>query len=237
MTKTLLHALLAVSVGGWALGGGVGSAAETGPSATSPDTPSQWPLGASPAQGPLPVSPNRPGDRGLGPQMPSPTTTGSTGTTGAQPAVPKPASSNETSPTATILNKLHLSNQKEIEMGKVAEKGGQSKDVRNFGKELVKDHTAADKKVATLAKEEHIDLAGAGATTDHMPQPGADFDLKFAQMMVEDHTTAITDVETALDTSSDGKLKDLLGKLLPTLKKHKETAQRIVQTQTAHAEQ
>lgn len=237
MTKTLLHALLAVSVGGWAWGGGVASAAETGPSTTSPDTPSQWPLGASPAQGPLPVSPTRAGERGLGPQMPSPTTTGSTGTSGAQTAVPKPASSNETSPTATILNKLHLSNQKEIEMGKVAEKGGQSKDVRNYGKELVKDHTAADKKVAALAKEEHIDLAGAGATTDHIPQPGADFDLKFAQMMVEDHTTAITDVETALGTSSDGKLKDLLGKLLPTLKKHKETAQRIVQSQTAHAEQ
>jgi putative membrane protein len=135
------------------------------------------------------------------------------------------------------LNKLHLSNQKEIEMGKVAEKGGQSKDVRNFGKELVKDHTAADKKVAALAKEEHIDLAAAGATTDHMPQPGPDFDLKFAQMMVEDHTNDINEAQTAHDTTSDSKLKELLGKLLPTLKKHKETAQRIVQSQTAHAQQ
>ena len=151
MTKTLLHALLAVGVSGWALGGGVTSAAETAPSVTNPDTPARWPLGASPAQGPLPVSLNRAGERGLGPQMPSPRTTGSTGTTGTETAAPKPASSNETSPTATVLNKLHLSNQKEIEMGKVAEKGGQSKDVRNFGKDLVKDHTAADKKVAAPA--------------------------------------------------------------------------------------
>jgi len=237
MTKTMLRAFLWSGLAmGTTLAGGA-AVAET--SNANPDTPAQWPLGASPAQGPLPVAPGpgRNSDHGLGNNhgTPSPTTTGTTGTSDTQ-ATPKPSSSNEQSPTATTLGKVHLSNQKEIEMGKVAEKGGKSKDVKSFGKELVKDHTAADKKVVALAKSENIDLAGAGSTTDHLPQPGADFDLKFAQMMLEDHTNDITEVSTAIDTTSDPKLKDLLTEILPKLKKHKEMAQKIIDKETAHAE-
>lgn len=237
MTKTMLRTLLWSGLAmGTALGGGAAFADTT--TTANPDKPAQWPLGASPAQGPLPTAPSaHAADHGLGNihGAPSPTTTGTTGTSGTQ-ATPKPSSSNEQSPTATTLGKVHLSNQKEIEMGKVAEKGGRSKEVKSFGKDLIKDHTAADKKVVALAKEEKIDLAGAGSTTDHLPQPGADFDLKFAQMMLEDHTHDITEVSTAIDTTSDAKLKELLTNILPTLKKHKETAQKIIDRETAHAE-
>jgi len=237
MTKTMLRAFLWSGLAmGTTLAGGA-AFAETGNA--NPDKPAQWPLGASPSQGPLPTSPTAgsASDHGLGNMhgTPSPTTTGTTGTSGTQ-ATPKPSSSNEESPTATTLNKVHLSNQKEIEMGKVAEKGGHSKEVKSFGKDLIKDHTAADKKVMALAKAEKIDLAGAGSTTDHLPQPGADFDLKFAQMMLEDHTKDISEVSAAIDTTSDPKLKDLLTNILPTLKKHKETAQKIIDRETAHAE-
>ena len=60
--------------------------------------------------------------------------------------------------TADVLGKLHESNQKEIAMGKMAQKNGKSKEVTTFGKTLVKDHTAADKKVLTLAKQEKVEL-------------------------------------------------------------------------------
>ena len=65
--------------------------------------------------------------------------------------------------TADVLNKLHASDQKEIEAGKTAEKQGQSKEVRDYGKMLVKDHTTADQKVTSLAKKEKITLS----TTQH----------------------------------------------------------------------
>jgi predicted outer membrane protein len=87
--------------------------------------------------------------------------------------------------TADVLGKLHLSNQKEIEMGKQAQTNGQRKDVKAFGKTLVKDHSAADKKVAALAKKEKIDLAAATPSAkDDTPVPaaGPDFDGKFGQI-------------------------------------------------------
>ena len=56
--------------------------------------------------------------------------------------------------TAEVLSKLHHSNQMEVAAGKLAQEKGQSKDVKAFGKTLVTDHSAADKKVMALAKEE-----------------------------------------------------------------------------------
>jgi putative membrane protein len=132
------------------------------------------------------------------------------------------------------LGKLHLSNQKEIEMGKQAQKDGQSKDVKAFGKTLVKDHTAADKKVAALAKKEKIDLpASTPSAKDDMPPPaaGPDFDAKFGQMMLDDHNKDIGEVTEAQNATTDDQLKKLIAAMLPTLQKHQELAQKIVDEQ------
>jgi putative membrane protein len=136
--------------------------------------------------------------------------------------------------TSDVLGKLHLSNQKEIEMGKQAQKDGQSKDVKAFGKTLVKDHTAADKKVAALAKKEKIDLAASTPSAkDDMPPPaaGPDFDAKFGQMMLDDHKKDIGEVTEAQNATTDDQLKKLIADMLPTLEKHQALAQKIVDEQ------
>jgi predicted outer membrane protein len=58
------------------------------------------------------------------------------------------------------------------------------------------------------------------------------FDAKFAQEMVDDHKRDIAEVTEARDATVDPKLKKLLTELLPTLQKHEETAQKIVDTET-----
>src|SRR5882672_2708862 len=60
--------------------------------------------------------------------------------------------------TSTVLGKLHHSNQKEISMGKLAQKSGRTREVKAFGLALVNDHTAADHKVVALAKQEKVNL-------------------------------------------------------------------------------
>jgi putative membrane protein len=146
--------------------------------------------------------------------------------------------------TADVLAKLHQSNQKEIQMGKLAQKSGQSRDVKNFGKTLVKDHSAADKKVMALAKQEKIDLA---TTTGGAEKPmamkdddsmanmgsGPDFDLKFGQSMLDDHKKDIADATSARDSTTDAKLKKLLDGMIPTLQKHEDSSQKIVDTAKA----
>ncbi len=137
--------------------------------------------------------------------------------------------------TAEVLGKLHRSNEHEIEAGKQAEKNGNTKAVKDFGKMLVKDHTDADKKVTALAKKEKIDLA---ANTPPMKNematipPGADFDSKFAQAMLEDHKKDVTEAKEARDTTDDAQLKKLLTAVVPVLEKHQETAQKIVDGKT-----
>jgi putative membrane protein len=138
--------------------------------------------------------------------------------------------------TATVLGKLHKSDQKEIAAGKMAQKNGKSHAVKDYGKMLEKDHGAADKKVAALAKQEKIDLAAAtpadsagdmsGMASDPM------FDQKFGQEMLDDHKKDIAEVTAARDNTADVKLKKLLTDLLPTLKKHEDTAQNIVDAET-----
>jgi putative membrane protein len=133
--------------------------------------------------------------------------------------------------TADVLGKLHLSNQKEIEMGKQAQANGTAKEVKAYGKTLVKDHSAADKKVTALAKKEKIDLAAATPSAkDDMPAPaaGPDFDGKFGQMMLDDHKKDIAEVTDAKNNTTDEQLKKLLADMLPTLQKHQELAQKIV---------
>jgi putative membrane protein len=137
--------------------------------------------------------------------------------------------------TATVLGKLHQSDQKEIAAGKLAQKSGTSQQVKNYGKMLEKDHSAADKKVTALAKQEKIDLASAtpGGGASDMTGMASDpmFDTKFAHEMVQDHKKDIAEVTEARDATADPKLKKLLTELVPTLQKHEETAQKIVDTE------
>ena len=137
------------------------------------------------------------------------------------------------SDTAEVLGKLHHSNQMEVEAGKLAQEKGQSKDVKAYGKTLVNDHSAADKKVMALAKEEKIELP----TTSPMPPDkmdkmksasGADFDKKFVADMLEDHQKDVAEAKAARDKTSDKKLKTLLTATIPVLEKHRDTAQKLV---------
>jgi putative membrane protein len=114
-------------------------------------------------------------------------------------------------------------------MGKLAQKNGQSKEVKQFGKTLVQDHSAADKKVTALAKQEKIDLPAAPKHDMDIPA-GPEFDAKFAQSMLEDHKKDVAETSEARDKTNDPKLKKLLTELVPTLQKHEETAQKLAET-------
>jgi putative membrane protein len=131
--------------------------------------------------------------------------------------------------TADVLAKLHHSNMNEIEMGKLAQKEGQSKDVKSFGKTLVSDHSAADRKVQALAKKQKVELpstSGAHKMTD-LPS-GATFDGKFARSMLDDHKKDVAEATEARDKTTDPALKSLLTDIVPTLQKHQDIAQRLV---------
>lgn len=144
----------------------------------------------------------------------------------------------------TLLPALHLSNLKEIELGKLAQLRGNSEDVKEFGEHLVKEHEKADKKLVEFASEHDVALvsagaavkggkSGGGALTVEIPQKlkglqGAGFDRAFATLMVDEHRTAIEQVRGARTRLGDeGALPDLLEDLEESLKGHLERASEL----------
>jgi len=139
--------------------------------------------------------------------------------------------------TAEVLGNLHQADVKEVQAGKIAQKNGESEAVRDYGAMLVRDHTAADKKVAALATKENIDLRAAtpapGANDMGTTASGPDFDKKFAQEMLDDHRKDLAAITGARNATDDPQLKKLLGDLIPTLEKHESAAQKIIDQEAA----
>jgi putative membrane protein len=119
----------------------------------------------------------------------------------------------------------------EVKLGELAKMKGQSEGVRDFGDMLADDHSKAMKKTADLAKEMNV-------TPPTQPTPeqtqkydtlarlsGAEFDRQFAAEMVKGHQQEIAKYEA--QAKGDSKVADLAGDMVPTLKHHLETAQKL----------
>jgi putative membrane protein len=137
--------------------------------------------------------------------------------------------------TAEVLGNLHQSNQKQVQAGEIAQKNGTSKAVRDYGAMLVRDHSAADKKVAEVATRENIDLLAAtpapGPNDMGTMASGPDFDRKFAQEMLDDHRKDLSAVTDARARTNDPQLRKLLGDMIPTLEKHEAAAEKIIDSE------
>src|SRR3989442_4297163 len=140
-----------------------------------------------------------------------------------------------------VLRKLHHVNQEEIQAGQLAQQKGTTRDVKDYGATLVRDHTKGDQDVKTLASKMSVDLEAMKSDARHLEKQqvmqnkmdqlqkmsGKDFDRGFAQMMVNGHREAI---EMVKDARGDAKpeMKSFLEKLLPVLQKHEDMANDIL---------
>jgi putative membrane protein len=150
-----------------------------------------------------------------------------------------------------VLRKLHHANLEEVKAGQLAQQKGASKDVKDYGAMLVRDHQNADQQVKAVASKLNVDVEAMKMDADkemksdadhqgkreakqhQMDQlqqlTGRDFDRAFLQMMVNGHREVIEMVKTAR-SSGDVKpeTKALLDKLLPDLQRHEDRANEIL---------
>ena len=145
----------------------------------------------------------------------------------ANPKSAKPLTANE----IQVMNSLHAANQTEVAAGKLAEKNTTTASVLRYGRMLVKDHTAADRKLSSLAAKRALTLSSAPPTdlSAISGKQGADFDSAFAAMMVKDHGDAIALVERGIQTCEDRDLHAMLEQLLPALRRHQSEAMKLQQ--------
>jgi putative membrane protein len=142
------------------------------------------------------------------------------------------------------LEMLHHGNQMEVQLGQLAQQKGVSKGVKDFGARLVKDHQAADQKVMTYATTKNIQLgepkvdsdfkktmrnASDAAMAKLQSLQGPAFDRAFLAHMVGHHDSDIAKVMAGQQQfASNAELKGQLDNLLPTLKKHRDEAYRLL---------
>lgn len=145
-----------------------------------------------------------------------------------------------TGPEERLLAKLHETNRLEIEFGKLAQKNGQSAEVKQYGKQLEQDHQDADKKVMSIAKEKKLTLDSPAAMNDTdakktaeqkaalerlKKMQGAEFDQEFMKVMAEGHDHALKLIRESKSSVRDEKIKSHLDEVEPVLEKHKSMAQ------------
>lgn len=110
----------------------------------------------------------------------------------------------------------------EVHMGEMAQKMGQSADVKKIGARMVADHTKANNQLMTLAQTKGVKL-----DTRHKmsKMDSANFDQQYLAEMLKDHQKDIALFQREAQSGSDADLKQFAAKTLPTLQQHLQMVQ------------
>jgi putative membrane protein len=157
-------------------------------------------------------------------------------------AMPVPAGAQEEiGNVQELVDKLHLLNQEEIQVGKLAQSKGQSNPVKEFAQHLVGDHQQADQKVKEFAQKKQMQWKDNVELPAEKKQAmeklssagGRQFDTAFLREMEAGHQKAITMVKGASENLKDSEAKEFAASLLPTLQQHLDQAKKLLQQQTS----
>lgn len=135
--------------------------------------------------------------------------------------------------TSTFMNEAAMSGMAEVQLGKLAQEKATNARVKSFGEMMVRDHTAANNDLQTIAQQKNVmlrkDLEGNHKNhyEDLSKKTGADFDKAYMKMMVDDHQDAIDDFEKVAESGTDPDVKTFASQKLPTLRKHLDEAKAI----------
>jgi len=120
----------------------------------------------------------------------------------------------------------------EVELGKLATQRASNQDVKAFGEMMVKDHTQANKELASAAAQVNVQPP---AQTDQKHRDliaklsklqGAEFDREYMAAMVEGHQDVAASLEAAKSMSNHA-LMEWATKTLPAVQRHLERAKQI----------
>jgi putative membrane protein len=140
---------------------------------------------------------------------------------------------------AQIAHIVVTANQVDIDAGKFAQGHAHAKDVKQFGKQMVTDHTAVNKSAVALAKKLNV-KPEANDTSAALKKGGEEniaklkklkgkaFDKAYVDHEVTYHQAVIDAVDkTLLPSAKNAELKALIEKVRPALVQHLEHAKHL----------
>jgi len=150
-------------------------------------------------------------------------------------ALPMVALAAAGSPDHSFLTKAAEGGIAEVEQGTLAQERGHNQAVKDFGAMMVKDHSAANERLKSLASTKGLELpkkpdASQTATKEKLEAlTGDTFDKSYIKGMVEDHKEDIKEFESEARNGQDPDAKAFAAKTLPTLRAHLEHAQKVAE--------
>lgn len=121
----------------------------------------------------------------------------------------------------------------EIKLGQLAQQKAANEQVKNFAAMMIRDHTAGNNEITTLAKARNVTLPGSHGDEkqkiidDLNTRKGTDFDRRFMRIMVMEHETAIGLFQNATDVVNDVEVKRFIDNTLPKLRTHLDSAKAV----------
>ena len=140
---------------------------------------------------------------------------------------------------AQIAHIVVTANQVDIDAGKLAQKQAKSKEVKDFGKQMVTDHTAVNKQAVALVKK--LKVKPEDNDTSKSLKAGGDANIKklkglkgdaFDKAYVDQEVTYHEQVLGAIDNvlipnAKNTELKALIEKVRPAIQGHLDHAKRV----------
>lgn len=120
----------------------------------------------------------------------------------------------------------------DIEAGKLAQQKSQSADVKSFADMMIKDHTAANQELKTIAQTKKLEVATDAELMDKAKKLILDireesFDRSYANNQVKAHEQTIELFKEEAQNGQDAELKAFASKTLPKLEAHLKQAKEL----------
>jgi putative membrane protein len=118
----------------------------------------------------------------------------------------------------------------EVKLGQLAQDKGSNQTVKDFGAQMVKDHTDANDQLKSVASGKGVSVPDSLSVKDQAlydrlsKLSGTQFDRAYISAMVKDHTEDVAEFRRESQTAKDTDIKSFASKTLPTLEHHLQMA-------------
>lgn len=147
-----------------------------------------------------------------------------------------------------VLSIMLMVDNREAEIGRLAQKKAESDAAKRLAGALVEDHTTHAEKVRNLAASENVELLdeqaaqrvldrlkggaspGPGPLSELTPLSGAEFDRRFGELMAAGHADLIRILEATRPQLIEPAVRTLVDETIPVLRRHEQLAREIVDT-------
>jgi putative membrane protein len=147
--------------------------------------------------------------------------------------IPIAALAGSASPDTSFYKALAEGGMAEVRLGKLAEQKAADPGVKDFAAMMVKDHSAANAQLRTLAASKNVTLpTGPGVAADAKKAElevlsGHSFDSSYLSNQIKAHEATVALLQKEISSGSDQEAKAFAQKVLPTVEAHLQAADKL----------